>query len=157
MTFILIIVAAFVAGYFVNRMLMQRRANEAANEIEPALSEFEALVSEDDFDSMVLRSSHRVPVMVDFFASWCPPCRHLGPRLAAFARDYDGAFLLAKVDVDAQQALASKYGIQSMPTVLLFRDGKVVDRFVGAVGDHTIRYFLAKHEVRAPEAPAPTA
>ena len=157
MHILLLIVAAFVAGYLVNRAFSQRRTSAAvAVDEEPAMSEFEALVSVDDFDSLVLRSSHRVPVMVDFFASWCPPCHHLGPRLAEFARDYAGAFLLAKVDVDAAQSLAAQYSIQSMPTVLLFRDGKVVDRFVGAVGNHTIRFFLAKHGVKAPEAEAPS-
>ena len=153
MHIVVLVVAAFIAGFLFNRYLVSRaqRSNVTS---EPLLSEFEAHVSARDFDSMVLQASHQSPVVADFFASWCGPCHELGPRLAGFARDYGGRFLLAKIDVDAEKGLATRYQIQSMPTVLLFKDGKIVDRFVGAVGDHTIRYFLAKNGVQEPTSDA---
>src|SRR5262245_45818828 len=149
MHIVVLMVVAFVAGFLFNRYLVNR-AQRSQVDSEPPLSEFEAHVSAKEFDSMVLQASHQSPVLADFFASWCAPCHELGPRLAEFARDYRGGFLLAKIDVDAEQSLATRYQIQSMPTVLLFRNGKVVDKFVGAAGDHTIRYFLAKNGVQGP-------
>ena len=150
MHIVVLILLAFVAGYFFNRYLVNRTSTQQPS-ADPPLSEFEALVTEGQFDTMVLETSRESPVLVDFFASWCAPCHHLGPRLAEFARDYAGAFLLAKVDVDREKELAAKYQVQSMPTVLLFKNGKAVDRFVGAVGDHAIRFFLAKHGVQPPD------
>lgn len=99
------------------------------------------------FQDDVLQKSLEVPVLVDFWATWCGPCKTLGPILEKLAADYNGAFLLAKVDVDAEQQLAGYFGIRSVPTVVLIRDGQPVDGFPGALPEGQLRQFLAQHGI----------
>lgn len=86
-------------------------------------------VSDHDFEQRVLKSD--LPVLVDFWAEWCGPCRALGPVIESLAGQYAGKAVVAKVDVDANQQIAMKYGIRSIPTVILFDKGKVVETFIG--------------------------
>ncbi len=98
-----------------------------------------------NFAEHVLARSRSVPVLVDFWAAWCAPCRTLMPLLQCLAEEYQGKFLLAKVNSDEQQDLAGQYGVRSLPTVLVIRDGEIVDSFVGAQPEGSIRRMIERH------------
>lgn len=102
-------------------------------------------VTADDFHTRVVDASHQVPVLVDFWAEWCQPCRMLGPILDDLADTYGGKLLVAKVDTEADKDLAAQFGIRSLPTVKLFKDGQPVDEFMGALPEGEIRAFLDPH------------
>jgi putative thioredoxin len=108
-------------------------------------SPFVINVTAPDFVKVVLEESHRRPVLVDFWASWCAPCRALAPILDKLAQEFGGKFLVAKIDTDQEKNLAIQLGIRSLPTVRLFRNGAVVDEFMGALPEADLRNFLHKH------------
>jgi len=110
-------------------------------------------VDQQTFETEVLQASLTTPVLVDFWATWCEPCKVLGPMLEKLATEYNGAFRLGKVDVDTQQELAGMFGIKSIPTVVLVKDGQVLDGFAGALPEGQLREFLSRH-VQPLEAPA---
>lgn len=111
------------------------------------------------FEADVIQRSLQTPVLIDFWAEWCQPCKILGPILEKLADEYNGAFLLAKIDVEAEQELAAAFRIQSIPTVVLVKDGQLADGFQGALPEGQLREFLKTHGIEPaqpsePETPA---
>ncbi|WP_395119277.1 thioredoxin [Rhodanobacter sp. FW102-FHT14D06] len=102
-------------------------------------------IDQQTFETEVLQASMDTPILVDFWAAWCEPCKSLGPILEKLAAEFNGAFRLGKVDVDAQQELAGMFGIKSIPTVMLVSQGQVVDGFAGALPERQLREFLGRH------------
>jgi len=99
-------------------------------------------VTDDDFVEKVVEASRERPVVVDLWAAWCGPCKVIGPILERIAEERGGAFLLAKLDVDANPYTAGQFGVQSIPTVIAFRDGKAVDGFIGALPEPMVNEFV---------------
>ncbi|TAN01598.1 MAG: thioredoxin [Rhodanobacteraceae bacterium] len=122
---------------------------------------FEA--GEANFETDVLQASLQTPVLVDFWATWCGPCKTLGPILEKLADEYAGAFRLAKIDCDKEQQLAGMFGVRSIPTVVLIQNGQIADAFTGALPESQVREFLKRHHIEpasrieAPEQDAGTA
>ena len=88
-------------------------------------------LTEDNFEKEVLQSNQ--PVLVDFWADWCPPCKVIGPIVEELAADFEGVARVAKLDIDANPEVAAQYDVRSIPTLLFFQDGQVVDRAIGVV------------------------
>jgi thioredoxin 1 len=99
-------------------------------------------LSDDAFESEVLKSS--IPVLVDFWASWCAPCKAIGPVIDGLADEYDGRVKITKLNVDENPATPGKFGVRGIPTLILFKDGKVVDQVVGAVPKNQLEGLLKK-------------
>jgi len=100
--------------------------------------------TQDDFTRDVIDASHELPVLVDFWATWCGPCRVLGPMLEKLERDYGGRFRLVKVDSDQNPDLSAQFGVRSIPYVVAFIDGQPVNAFVGALPESQLRAFIDK-------------
>ncbi|MEW5838380.1 MAG: thioredoxin [Pseudomonadota bacterium] len=112
------------------------------------MSDFVFEANELNFAEQVVQASRQQPVLVDFWAAWCQPCQMLKPLLKKVVESYNGEVRLAYVDTDAEQNLAAQFGIRSLPTVMLFKDGAVVDQFMGAQPESAIRALIDKHVVR---------
>jgi len=102
-------------------------------------------IDESNAQQLLIEESHNRPIVVDFWADWCEPCKQLMPLLEKLADEYAGAFLLAKVNADEQQMLASQLGVRSLPTVMVIKDGQPVDGFAGAQPESAVREMLEKH------------
>lgn len=108
-----------------------------------AQTEWVTEVNEPDFQERVLDRSRQVPVVVDFWAPWCAPCRQLGPLLERLANESAGGFVLAKINVDDNQSLAGEFGVEGIPAVFAVRDGEVIDQFVGLLPESQLQQWLA--------------
>ena len=101
----------------------------------------EVIINENNFEEEVLKSD--IPVLVDFWATWCGPCKMLAPVIEAIAKDHEGELKVCKADVDDNGELAEKYGISSIPTVILFKNGEAVKRSVGSKSRGEMEKFIA--------------
>lgn len=106
-------------------------------------------VTAEDFQSAVVERSQQVPVLVDYWAEWCGPCRMQMPVLKKLIDEHDGQVLLAKVNTEEQRTLAREHGIRSLPTMRLYKDGGIVEEILGAQTESTLRILLDKHVARA--------
>ena len=107
------------------------------------MSENALEITDDQFDEVVLKSE--TPVLVDFWAVWCGPCKAVGPIVDELATEYAGKLKVGKVDVDTNQRVAASYGIQSIPTLLLFKGGEIVERITGAYPKNVLKQHIDKH------------
>ena len=102
-------------------------------------------VTKENFTQEVIEASHKTPVLVDFWATWCGPCKNLMPVLTKLVDEYAGQFILAKVEIDQEQNLATQFSVRSVPTVKMVINGEIVDEFTGAIPEAQIREFINKH------------
>jgi putative thioredoxin len=109
------------------------------------VSDFIVNIDESNAAQLLIDESHKRPVVVDFWADWCEPCKVLMPMLEKIANEYRGAFLLAKVNADEQQMIAQQFGVRSLPTVMVIQNGQPVDGFAGAQPEAQVRQVLEKY------------
>ena len=109
------------------------------------MSDFIVNIDETNAARLLIEESHQRPVVVDFWADWCEPCKVLMPLLEKIANEYQGAFLLAKVNADEQQTIAQQFGVRSLPTVMVIQNGQPVDGFAGAQPENQVREMLGKY------------
>jgi thioredoxin 1 len=109
----------------------------------PVASERILILNDDNFDEEI--KSIQGPILVDFWASWCAPCKTISPWLDELASEFAGRAHVAKIDIDENGDVVNRFGIQSVPTLVVFRDGKIVDQMVGAAPKDRIRSLIAKH------------
>src|SRR5574343_331540 len=118
------------------------------------MSEFSFDVSLEDFEAKVLMAAETAPVVVDFWAPWCEPCKTLKPMLEKLAEEYKGRFLLAKINADENPELAQHFGVRSIPTVKVLYQRQLVDEFTGALPEGQLRAFLDRVALPAGEGDA---
>lgn len=102
-------------------------------------------VNDSNFEEKIIQQSKKIPIVVDFWSQRCTPCLVLGPVLEKLVKEYNGKFILAKVNIDEARATSQKYGIMSIPSVKMFKNGKVVDEFIGTMPESHVRQWLDKN------------
>ena len=102
-------------------------------------------VSDENFQEKVVEASKKIPVVVDYWANWCGPCHMLTPIMEKLAREYKGRFILTKLNVDQNPRTVEKYMIMSIPNVKMFKNGEMIDEFVGALPEYEVRNWLEKN------------
>ncbi len=102
-------------------------------------------VNDSNFEENVIKKSEEVPVVVDFWSSWCPPCLILAPILDKIAEEYKGKFILAKINVDENPLTSQKYKVMSIPNVKMFKNGNIVDEFIGNIPKQAVKDFIDKN------------
>lgn len=102
-------------------------------------------VTDEDFENKVIKKSEEIPVVVDFWSQWCPPCNMLGPILEKVAEEQKEKFILVKANTDEARTRALQYGVMSIPNVKMFKKGKIVDGFVGAIPEESVKEWLDKN------------
>jgi len=125
--------------------IKKKKIEELIRKSEEDKMETKIEVNDNSFNEMVIEQSKKVPVVVDFWATWCGPCLMLSPALEKFAEEYQGKFILAKVNVDEARTAAQKYGIMSIPNVKMFKGGEVADEFIGAIPESQVKEWLDKN------------
>ena len=120
----------------IERMRKEKKMKEEKLKIE---------VGEENFKKEVIEKSKEKGVVVDFWAEWCMPCLMLAPILEKLVKEYKGKFILAKVNVDREPRLSQEYGVMSIPNVKFFKNGRVVDEFVGVIPEHAVKEWLDKN------------
>jgi putative thioredoxin len=102
-------------------------------------------VNDQNFQEKVIEKSKKIYIVVDFWSNWCAPCLMLGPILEKLAKEYNGKFILAKANVEKSRKISQIYGIMSIPSVKMFKDGKIIDEFIGAIPEPMVRKWLDKN------------
>jgi len=125
--------------------IRKKKIEELIRKVEEDKMKTKIEVNDNSFNEMVIEQSKKVPIVVDFWATWCGPCLMLSPALEKFAEEYKGKFILAKVNVDEARTAAQKYGIMSIPNVKMFKDGEVVDEFIGALPELLVKNWIDKN------------
>jgi len=128
-----------------NRIRMEKAKMESTGRGSGAGGQVEIDVTDASFQKEVIDKSNELPVVVDFWAPWCGPCRMLKPILEKLAHEYNGKFLLAKVNVQENMQVASALKVTSIPAVKMFMGGKIVDEFVQSQPEHMVRKWLENH------------
>ena len=119
-----------------NQQLIKQGGNKMETEIE---------VNDGNFNEKVVEASKNKPIVVDFWADWCAPCKMLGPVLEKLTKEYGGKFILAKVDLTQNKEKAEQYEVRSIPNVKMFKNGDVVDEFIGALSEEQVKEWIDKN------------
>ncbi len=125
--------------------IRKKKLKELKKKLELKSLPYKIDVDEKTFDKEVIERSKEVSVIVDFWAEWCKPCLLIAPILESLAKKYKGKVILAKVNVDENRNLAAKYGIMSIPTVKMFKNGKPVDEFIGVIPKEAIEKWIRRY------------
>jgi len=130
------------------KKIKEMKKIEMLNKLKGDKIEIKINVTDNDFEAKVIGQSKNVPIIVDFWATWCMPCVMLGPILEGLVKKLDGKFILAKLNVDENPMQSQKFGIQSIPAVKMFKNGKVVDEFVGSLPEQSVIEWLSKNGIK---------